>query len=100
MRLAVVVRVLRGAVAEDPLDLPLVGGEEVVGEGWGDVMFWFGRGCGGECRGGRGGAGEGQDGLVVQEWVGGVGDQRGGREVIGFDCDHFVGGCGSKDDID
>ena len=54
---------LRGAVAEDPLRLPVVGFEELV-----DLRCDVG-GCVG-----RNGGGDGEEGWVVEEGKGGVGN--------------------------
>ena len=68
-------RALGGAVAEDPLRLPVVGGEEAVDAGGGD---------GGRRRRGL----RGEEGWVVQEGKGGVGDEGGRGQVVGLGVGH------------
>lgn len=78
-----VVGLLGGAIAENPLYEPVVGVEELVY-------------CAGIVCGGILGMLLGEEAWVVEEWVGVVGDERCGWEVVGFDLDHdesWITGC-------
>lgn len=70
-----VVGLLGGTVAENPLYEPVVGVEELIY-------------CAGVVGGGVLRMLLGEEAWVVEEWVGVVGDEGCGWEVVGLDLDH------------